>query len=197
MKIEIIDIDKIKPDPSQPRVNAKKNTNKLANTYVTQGIIKPIEVDENNMRVTGERRYWAAKRKGMTQLPCIRKIGLTKADRLERQLIENIQSEPLTDIETADAVKKYIALKELTQKEAERMLGIPRRTIRRLLSLSNAPAEIRGMVATRELSPSIASEIVARNNGNPIKAIREARRIAKSRHKTHDFHKLTNTKCCR
>ena len=94
MELKQISIDKIKPDKNQPRKTFDKETIKgLADTYKNQGVIEPIEVDENNIIVTGERRWRASKLAKINTIPCKIKRGLTKETRLERQLIEDIQKE--------------------------------------------------------------------------------------------------------
>jgi hypothetical protein len=96
--MEIIEkkISEIKPDTNQPRKTFDKEILAgMAETIKTQGIIQPIEIDENNQIVVGERRWRASKLAGIKSIPCIVKSGLTPEQKLERQLIEDIQDEPL------------------------------------------------------------------------------------------------------
>jgi len=109
MQIEEISVDLIKPDPDQPR--SKVNESKveemalsLKNTKV--GIINPIEVDEDNVIVTGETRWRAAKLAGLKTIPCKR---IKPEDRFLRQVIENIHQGVMTDWDTAKALKKLLS----------------------------------------------------------------------------------------
>jgi ParB-like chromosome segregation protein Spo0J len=62
---------------------------------------------------------------------------------LERRLIENIHHEPLTDLEKAEAIKKYIELKGCSIFSAAENLGMGPTYLRYLLSLLEAPKEVK------------------------------------------------------
>ena len=103
-QIELVDIGSIKPDPNQPRTPKSivdEEIAELASTYETQGMIHVIEVDENNIIILGERRWRAAKKIGLKEVRIIRKTGLDKLTRLERQLIDDANRKDLTDKERA------------------------------------------------------------------------------------------------
>lgn len=101
-QIELIEIKKIKPDPNQPRIEFdEKKIQELASTYKTQGMIHTIEIDENNTIILGERRWRAAKLIDLKKVKTTRKIGLDKATRLERQLIDDANRKDLSDMERA------------------------------------------------------------------------------------------------
>ena len=105
-EVFLIDINKIKPDKDQPRKTFNEETlRELAQTYKSQGITQPIEIDEKFVIITGERRFRAAKLAGLKKIPCRIIKGLTEEQKLERRLIENIHHEPLTDLEKAEAIK--------------------------------------------------------------------------------------------
>lgn len=95
-KVEFLPIDSLKPDPNQPRKTFDdERISEMAQTILTQGIIAPIEIDEDNMIITGELRWRASKKAGVPTVPCRRIYGATFDDRLERQLIENIHRQDL------------------------------------------------------------------------------------------------------
>ena len=95
-KVEFLPINSLKPDPNQPRKTFdKEKLDETAQTILAQGIIAPIEIDENNMIITGELRWRASKLAGVPTVPCRRIYGATPDDRLERQLIENIHRQDL------------------------------------------------------------------------------------------------------
>jgi spore photoproduct lyase len=95
-KVEFLPIDSLKPDPNQPRKSFdKEKLEDTAQTILTQGIIAPIEIDENSMIITGELRWRASKIAGVPTVPCRRIYDATPDDRLERQLIENIQRQDI------------------------------------------------------------------------------------------------------
>ncbi|HUS49671.1 MAG TPA: ParB/RepB/Spo0J family partition protein, partial [Candidatus Paceibacterota bacterium] len=101
-QIELIEIEKIKPDLNQPRIEFdEKELQELASTYKTQGMIHTIEIDENNTIILGERRWRAAKLIDLEKVKATRKIGLNKATRLERQLIDDANRKDLSEMERA------------------------------------------------------------------------------------------------
>jgi len=58
----IIEVSKIKPDPNQPRKTFDEDKLKyLAESILSNGLLKPIEIDENNIIIDGERRWRASK----------------------------------------------------------------------------------------------------------------------------------------
>jgi len=94
-------IENIKPDPNQPRTEFnEEEIKKLAETtsHFKEKIVDEIEVDENNIIIRGERRYRASKLAGLDKIPIKRIIGLSKSERLERQLLEN---EPHSSLDRA------------------------------------------------------------------------------------------------
>jgi len=78
---------------------------------------------------------------------------------LERQLIENIHHEPLSDLEKAKAIKKLMEIRGWSEVLVSSTLGISRIQIQRLLSLVDAPKEVKKLVEDKKLPPSIAGEI--------------------------------------
>jgi len=78
---------------------------------------------------------------------------------LERQLIENIHHEPLSDLEKAQAIKRLIEIKGWNSMRAALTLGMDRKYLMTLLSLVDAPEEVKELVEEEELPPSIAGEI--------------------------------------
>jgi len=191
MDIKEIPIDKLKADPNQPRkVFDKEKIKALADTYKNQGIIQPIEIDKNNQIITGERRWRAAKLAGLKKIPCKILKDLTEEEKLERRLIENIHHEPLTDLEKADAIKKLIELKNLTQKDAASLLSVSDTEIHRLLALIEAPEPIKKLVEEKKISPSDAGEISYRLKDKPEKAVEIAKKVARS---TSNKRKLVRT----
>jgi len=101
-----VDVDEISPDPNQPRTVF--NDEEIASTAFTiesQGIINPIEIDENYVIVTGEIRWRAAQKAGLKRVPCI--IWQNGTDkRFERQVVENLHHHQLSDRDREAAIVK-------------------------------------------------------------------------------------------
>ena len=99
-----IDIDRIVPNPNQPRLNFdEKRLEELAASIRENGILQPVLVRPFNngyQLIAGERRLSAAQRAGMLKIPAV--IRDVPDERLlELALVENIQREPLNPIEEA------------------------------------------------------------------------------------------------
>jgi ParB family chromosome partitioning protein len=113
MQTKILDINKIKRNPDNPRyVFEQQAIEELSVTIVAQGIIHPIEIDENNMIICGERRWRAAKLAGLKVVPCTVMKGLTPFQKLQRQYIENAQHRDLNIIEKGKAFRNMMKLKK-------------------------------------------------------------------------------------
>ncbi len=101
-----IPLNKIKPDPNQPRTTFdKESLTELANSIKQHGVLEPITVEyvqtEDYFKIiSGERRYRASQLAELTHLPCI--VRMTNdGERLAIQLVENIQREDLSPVDKA------------------------------------------------------------------------------------------------
>ena len=144
--ISEIDIDKIFPNPDQPRKEMDPVAlQELADSIKSIGIIQPITLrqrkDGTYEIIAGERRWHAAKNAGLTTLPAyIRKV--TDDDVMEMALIENIQREDLNPIEIALAYNNLIDKAKLTQEQVADRVGKKRATETNYLRLLKLPAQI-------------------------------------------------------
>ncbi len=106
-----IPVDLIKPNPSQPRFEMDgAKLEELSNSIREHGIIQPLiltkEPDqEDYILIAGERRLRAAKLAGLESVPAIVR-QVSDQERLELALIENIQRENLTPLESAEAYQQ-------------------------------------------------------------------------------------------
>jgi len=75
------------------------------------------------------------------------------------QVYEAASHEPLSDLEKAEAIKRLIEIKSWSELVAATNLGISRKQVEFLLSLVDAPKEVKELVEEEELPPSIAGEI--------------------------------------
>ncbi len=107
-----LDIDKIQPNPNQPRKNFDQEAlDDLACSIKIHGVIQPIVVnraeDGKYLIIAGERRYRAAKIAGLEKIPAI-VVNINEIQRIQMSLIENIQRENLNAIEEATAYQYLI-----------------------------------------------------------------------------------------
>ena len=144
--ISEIELSKIEPNPDQPRSIFEDDTiDELAASIRTYGIIQPITLKEINsgkyMIIAGERRYRAALKAGLTQVPAYIRTAADE-NTAEIALIENIQREDLNAIEIALAYQKLIDSNNFTQEQLSERIGKTRTTIANYLRLLKLPAEI-------------------------------------------------------
>jgi ParB family chromosome partitioning protein len=158
-------IDKIKPNPYQPRAKFdKEKMEELTLSIREKGIIQPVVVrpvgDEFEL-VAGERRFLAAKNLGMEKVPALVMEKLSKEEVLELSLIENLQREDLNPIDEARGYKRLLEECGLTQKELSERIGKGRSSIANTLRLLNLPKPVQNLIANGELSEGHARAILS------------------------------------
>lgn len=153
--ISEIELNKIQPNPEQPRSIFEEETlEELATSIRSLGVIQPITLKEigpeQYMIISGERRYRASRMVGLETIPAYIK---TAADEniVEMALIENIQREDLNSIEIALAYQKLIDTYGLTQEKLSERVGKKRATITNYLRLLKLPAEIQMGLKDRKI----------------------------------------------
>lgn len=157
-RVVSIDVGLIIPNRSQPRVAfSEEELNSLAESIKENGILQPINVRRYGVNyeiVSGERRLRAAKKCGLSEVPCI----IIEADDEKSAvlaLIENIQRRDLSFFEEAMAIEKLISYYGLKQEEAAARLGKAQSTVAnklRLLKFSDAERSliVRGNISERQ-----------------------------------------------
>lgn len=70
-KLVTIDINKLKPYENNAKRHTKKQINHIINSIKESGYIAPIEIDENNMIISGHGRYEALKQMGYDNVECL------------------------------------------------------------------------------------------------------------------------------
>ncbi len=160
--LEVV-LGRIEPDRNQPRKNfSEDELHELAESIKKHGVIQPLLVEKNGDRYTivaGERRWRAAKIAGLTKIPVI--VGeYSDQEKMEIQLIENIQREKLNPIEEAMAFKKLIDEFKLKQDELAESIGKNRTTITNTLRLLNLAQEVQTMIVEEKITPGHARALL-------------------------------------
>ena len=136
--VQNIKITKIEPDKEQPRKRFdEEKLDELANSIKQYGVIQPIIVtlkDDYYQIIAGERRWRAAKKAGLTEIPCLVRTK-TEQENREIALIENIQRENLNPIEKAKGLRRLLDDYGLTQQELADKLGMSRSGLTNLLNI--------------------------------------------------------------
>lgn len=169
--IFLIEINKIKPNPFQPRKTFnKKDLKELADSIEKYGILQPliakkiIKETKSGQKVeyqliAGERRLRAAKLIGLKEVPVIVQ-DIKKEDELPISLVENIQREDLNPIEKALAYKELIERHGFTQKEIGNIVGKSRESVANTLRLLDLPKEIQDSLKRGEISEGHARALL-------------------------------------
>ena len=173
----MIDIALIKANPDQPRRTFTEDALKeLTNSVREKGIIQPLILRRNPRDakgyeiVAGERRWRAAQRAQLHQVPAIvRELDDTEV--LEIAIIENIQRADLNAVEEAAGYKQLMERFGHTQEKLSEALGKSRSHIANLMRLLSLPEPVLEMVRGGELSAGHARALITAND--PIGLARE------------------------
>jgi len=170
-KNEIIDIqiDKIKPNPFQPREDFdSQSIEELSRSIKEKGVIQPLLVRRRGDAyelIAGERRLRACKLLRINEIPIIVRDAKDR-DSLELALIENIQREGLNPIEEAHAYQHLIDKFSVTQDKISDVLGKSRASISNTLRLLKLPHEIQQEIKKKRLSFAHGRALLEIDNTN-------------------------------
>ncbi|SFK11188.1 chromosome partitioning protein, ParB family [Halobacillus dabanensis] len=144
-----------RPNPYQPREQFDDETlAELAQSIEKHGILQPLIVRGSIKGfeiVVGERRFRAAQKAGLAQVPAIVK-ELTDEEMMELALLENLQREDLTPIEEARSYEKLMKELGVTQDVLSQRLGKSRSHISNLIRLLTLPNVVVEKINTGKLS---------------------------------------------
>ena len=119
--IFFVDIEKVKPNPFQPRREFDEDRLRdLADSIRQYGVLQPLVVSREEIQredgsisveyelIAGERRLRASKLAGIEQIPVIIRVGDDNMTKLELAIIENLQREDLNAVERARAFMRLV-----------------------------------------------------------------------------------------
>lgn len=161
-----IEIEKIKPNPYQPRRHFDEGAlRELASSIREFGIIQPLvlskvlkETDRGTeveyQLIAGERRLLAAKMVGLRTVPSIIRTVSAEREKLELAVIENLQRTDLNPVETARAYARLQDEFGLTQREIASRLGKSRETVANAVRLLGLPSEIQAALEEGKINES-------------------------------------------
>ena len=159
-----IPLDKIKPNPYQPRtVWKEEELNDLAQSIRENGVIQPIivrKIGDSYEIIAGERRYRASALAGRSSVPALVRSA-TDEEMLELALVENIHRANLNAIERAKAYQSFIKTFSLNQTEAAQKLGEDRSVVSNYLRLLDLPQDLQDMISSEQLSMGHARALLA------------------------------------
>ncbi len=148
-------IERVVPNDRQPRTHFDAQAlDELSQSIKENGVLQPILVRKNGEEfqiIAGERRWRAAQRAGLHEVPVIVK-ELDDSSAFAIALIENIQRSDLNAIEEALAYERLLAEHDFTQEALAQRVGKDRSTITNSIRLLKLPERVRNFVVEGKLS---------------------------------------------
>lgn len=182
--VQHVPVGAIRPLPGQPRRHFDENAiAELADSIGLRGLLQPIIVrrappdgqgqGEGYQLVAGERRWRAAQRAGLHQIPALVR-ELDDAATYEIALVENIQRQDLNAIEEASAYRRLIEDFGHNQEALAKLVGKSRSHVANLMRLLDLPASVQTLVGDGSLAMGHARALIGAAEGEAI-----ARRVVK------------------
>lgn len=151
----LVNITKVEPNREQPRKNFDEDAlEELAESIKQFGLLQPILVQDRKTYyeiIAGERRWRAAKKAGLKEVPVIIK-NLTEQEIVEIALIENIQREDLNPIEKARGIKVLMDEYDLTQQKVAEIIGKSRSSVANTVRILNLDERVIELVLKGKLT---------------------------------------------
>jgi ParB family chromosome partitioning protein len=160
------------PNKYQPRKHFDDtNLQDLTNSIKERGMIQPIIVRKSNNEnskfeiIAGERRWLAAQRAGMHNVPVV----VTEANNLkslEFAIVENVQRHDLNPLEEAQGYKRLIDEFSYDQEKVSKFIGKSRSYITNSLRILTLPTEVVKLIETQKLTAGHAKILVGLENAS-------------------------------
>jgi ParB family transcriptional regulator, chromosome partitioning protein len=156
--VTLLALERIRPNPDQPRRYFDAEAlNELAESIRERGLLQPVivkrETDDQYLLLAGERRYRASRIAGLTAIPAL----VRDDDPAAVALIENLQREDLTPLESALALAALIDEKGLTHADIAGLIHKSRPYVSNTLALTKLPKAIRDEYST---TPNVPRDIL-------------------------------------
>lgn len=167
-ELQSLEISSISPLHGQPRTHFDDTAlNELAESIRVRGVIQPIIVrpqeDGRYQLVAGERRWRAAQKAQLHQIPALVR-QLSDREVMALALIENLQREDLNPVEEARAYRRLAEQEQMTQADIARMIDKSRSHVANMQRLLDLPDEVLGLVAAGSLSMGHARALIGHAN---------------------------------
>jgi ParB family transcriptional regulator, chromosome partitioning protein len=176
----MIAVDKLDPNPEQPRVEFGDLT-ELTASIAEKGVLEPLLVKPNRltgrwMIIAGERRWRSAQKAGLKEVPCV-EMEVDAGAVAEIALIENMQRKDLTVWEEADGLLALCDRFGYSHEEVAKKVGKSRTTVTEALSIAKIPRDVREICTAGEINAkSSLLQIVRQPDDDSM--LRLARQIA-------------------
>ncbi len=153
----------IMPNANQPRKTFdEEKIQDLANSILEHGVIQPIVLrkkDAGYEIVAGERRWRAAIKAGLSEVPCLIR-ELDDEQNMLIAIIENMQREDLNPIEEAEGLNQMIVTYGMTQEQVSKSVGKSRPYITNSLRLLKLPEYILELISEGKISAAHGRTVI-------------------------------------
>ena len=163
-EIRKVSLQSVEPNPLQPRQSFDEEAlDELAESLRQHGMIQPIAVRETEFGtfqiIAGERRWRAARRAGLTEVPIV-VIQADDKTAMELAMIENLQRKDLNPMEEAQGYQSLMQEHGMTQDEVSQCVGKSRSAVANSLRLLNLPDGVQNMLAQGKLTGGHARAVL-------------------------------------
>jgi ParB family transcriptional regulator, chromosome partitioning protein len=189
-----VPIELIRANPRNPRKNfSESEIEDLAASVRERGVIQPILVrtvagtTDAFEIVAGERRWRAAQRAGLHEMPIL-VLEATDKEALAIAIVENVQRADLNALEEASGYHQLMEEHGYSQAEVAHILGKSRSHVANTLRLMNLPSESRTLLAAGQISAGHARALLALPDPDAV-----AKRIVAEGLTVRDIERLAQT----
>ena len=162
-KVRYIKTFDIMPNANQPRKTFdEEKIQELANSILEHGVIQPIVLrkkDKGYEIVAGERRWRAAIKAGLSEVPCLIR-ELDDEQNMLLAIIENMQREDLNPIEEAEGLNQMIVTYGMTQEQVSKSVGKSRPYITNSLRLLKLPEYVLELISEGKISAAHGRTVI-------------------------------------
>jgi ParB family chromosome partitioning protein len=169
-----VPIEFVSRNPRNPRrIFTEAELEDLAQSIREHGIVQPIVVrpaPENREHfelIAGERRWRAAQRAGLTEIPVILR-DVDDRVALELAIIENVQRAVLNPVEEAMGYQLLIDDHDYTQADLAQVIGKSRSHVANTLRLLKLPPEVQGLINDGALTAGHARTLITMENPHAV-----------------------------
>ncbi|HSX27239.1 MAG TPA: ParB/RepB/Spo0J family partition protein [Patescibacteria group bacterium] len=164
-RIQSVATSKLKPTKDQPRRQFDEEAlNELASSIARYGILQPLIVQplKNDIYqiIAGERRWRAATKAGIKQVPVIVRTS-KELERLEIALIENVQRVDLSPLEQAISIERLHQQFNMSYSDISTRLGKATTTVNNIVRLLQLPEAARQALEQKRITEGHARSILA------------------------------------
>lgn len=165
-RVQSLPVQRLRPNRFQPRTEFDDDRlDELAESIRSQGVVQPLVVTPlgggEYTIVAGERRWRAAQKAGLAEVPVVVREVAGDRELLELALVENLQRADLNAVEEAEAFRTLATSFDLSQEEIATRVGKSRSAVTNALRLLNLPPEVQDHLRSGRLTAGQARPLLA------------------------------------